>query len=380
MKRKAIFILIILIVISIFFVIKIFPKKQVDIEKNENVKIGEEKKELFEDYYEQANERLGNMTIEEKIAQMLLVRFDEEKKEQILEKYNFGGYVLFEKDFLGKSKEEVKSMIEGLQKASKIPLLIAADEEGGKVVRISSNTNLRSEKFNSPAELYENGGFDRITQDTVEKSELLYSLGINLNLAPVVDVSTNSEDYIYPRTLGKGVELTSDYAKTVISASKNGKVSYTLKHFPGYSNNLDTHSGTSVDNRTYQEIVNGSLPPFRAGIEAGAEAVMISHNIVTSIDSEKPATLSVRMNEILREELGFTGIVITDDLDMKALDNYENAVVKSVKAGNDLLIVTDYEGSVNSIKIAVENGTINEQTIDKAVKRILAWKAYKGMI
>lgn len=369
--------IIILIAIGIFFIVK-----NVSREDRSSIDQKEEKseKELFEDYYKEASEELEKMTVEEKIGQMLLVRFEEENAIQTLEKYKFGGYVLFEKDFTDKSKEQVKSMISELQRVSKIPLLVAVDEEGGKVVRVSSNRNIREEKFKSVSELYEEGGFDKIAQDTIEKSELLESLGINLNLAPVVDVSTNSEDYIYPRTLGRDVELTGTYARTVINASKERNVSYTLKHFPGYSSNLDTHIGTSVDNRTYQEIVDGSLPPFKVGIEAGAEAVLISHNIVTSIDSENPATLSRRMNELLRNELGFTGIIITDDLDMKALNKYDNIVVKSVLAGNDLLIVTDYERSVNAIKTAIEDGTINEGIVDKAVKRIIAWKLYKGLI
>lgn len=373
MKKIIGFSIIILIVVGLFFLVQNNSKeKPISNDKQE-----ETKKELFEDYYQEANKKLEDMTIEEKIGQMLLVRFEEENAIQTLEKYKFGGYVLFEKDFTGKTKEEVTNMISELQKVSKTPLLIAVDEEGGKVVRVSSNTNIRNEKFKSVSELYEEGGFERITQDTIEKSELLESLGINLNLAPVVDVSTNPEDYIYPRTLGKDVELTGAYAKTVIKASKERKVSYTLKHFPGYSSNLDTHLGISVDNRTYQEIVSNSLPPFKAGIEEGVEAVMISHNIVTSVDSENPATLSKKINEILRNELGFTGVIITDDLDMKALGAYENAALKSVLAGNDLLIVTDYENSINSIKRAVDEGTLGEGVIDRAVRRILAWKMYK---
>lgn len=137
------------------------------------------------------------------------------------------------------------------------------DEEGGIVTRVSSNTNLRSEKFKSPRELYLEGGFDRIKEDTKEKSDLLESLGLNLNLAPVVDVSTNPDDYMYSRTLGENTDLTSRYAKTVIEESKNGNVSFTLKHFPGYGNNADTHDGTATDKRTYEEIMTNDIPPLK---------------------------------------------------------------------------------------------------------------------
>ena len=133
--------------------------------------------------------------------------------------------------------------------------------------------------------MYLSGSFEKIRQDTINKSLLLSELGLNLNLAPVVDVSTNSGDYMYKRTLGENTELTSTYAKTVISASKGLGVSYTLKHFPGYGNNNDTHTGQVIDNRTYADIEKNDLPPFEAGINEGAEAVLVSHNTVTNIDS-----------------------------------------------------------------------------------------------
>lgn len=145
------------------------------------------------------------------------------------------------------------------KKVSNIPLITAVDEEGGKVVRISSNDKIYFEKFKSPRELYLDGGFDKIKEDTILKSNLLNELGINLNLAPVVDVSTNPDDYIYERTIGEDINITSEYAKTVIKASKDTNVSYTLKHFPGYGSNLDTHNGISIDKRSYKELLKNSL-------------------------------------------------------------------------------------------------------------------------
>ena len=263
-------------------------------------------------------------------------------------------YLFFERDFKNKTEEEVKKEISELQDATDIPLLIAVDEEGGVVVRASSNKKLSNKKFKSPRELYEEGGFDKIREDTIEKSKFLANLGINLNLAPVVDVSTNLDDYIYKRTLGEGTQETAIYAKTVILASKEGKVSYTLKHFPGYGNNLDTHSGSSTDNKTYEDIEKYDLPPFREGIMAGAEAVLVSHNVVTSIDADNPASLSYKIHELLRNELGFRGIIITDDLYMWAVSEYKDAVIKAVTAGNDIIIVTDYEKGINDVKVAIQ--------------------------
>ena len=206
------------------------------------------------------------------------------------------------------------------------------------------------------------------------------NLGINLNLAPVVDISTNSSDYMYKRTLGQNAELTATYAKTVIKASKGNKVSYTLKHFPGYGNNTDTHTGSSTDTRTYHDIYSNDLVPFRSGIEEGAEAVLISHNIVTSIDSKNPASLSPAIHDLLRKDLNFTGIVITDDLAMAAIPKNQNAVLKAIQAGNDLIITNDYQNDIQSVKQALEDETLQEKLIDYLAFRILAWKYYKGLL
>lgn len=353
----------------------------------EEIDISEEKNEIswpdngiFSEYYQNAYDMLQTLTLEEKIGQLFLVRYPNENQISILEQYHFGGYIFFAKDFKNKQEKQVQDEIKELQAIANIPILTAVDEEGGTVVRISSNSNLAKAKFKSPMELYQLGGFDIIAEDTKEKSYVLSNLGINLNLAPVVDVSTNVNDFMYKRTLGKETELTSTYAQTVISASKGTNVSYTLKHFPGYGNNVDTHIGTSIDKRTYEYILNHDLPPFQAGIEAGAEAVLVSHNIVTSIDENNPASLSPAIHELLKNDLGFTGVIITDDLAMAAVSEDENATVKAILAGNNIMITTDYEQSIASVKQAINEETISEEMIDKLVFRILAWKYYKGLM
>ena len=337
-------------------------------------------KGIFSNYYTLAGKKLKEMTLDEKIAQLLLVRYPDANAVEALKKYQFGGYVFFAKDFNGKIKEEVQGMMAELQDVSKIPILTAVDEEGGSVVRISSNPNLRSEKFKSSKELYASGGFDAIKQDTIEKSKLLSDLGVNVNLAPVVDVSTNSSDYMYGRAFGQGTDLTSTYAKTVIEASKGLGVSYTMKHFPGYGSNPDTHYTGTTDQRTYDDILKNDLPPFKAGIDAGGEAILVSHNTVTSIDASNPASLSPSVHNVLRNELGFTGIIMTDDLAMGAVSTIDNAVVKAILAGNDIIIVTDYEAAFNSIKKAVNDGTLDENIIEKNAFRIIAWKYSKGLM
>ncbi len=334
---------------------------------------------IFKDYYTLAYEKLKTLSLDEKIGQILLVRLPADGISE-LKKYYFGGFVLYQKDFQNKNEEEVKEMISLLQNSYKIPLLTAVDEEGGKIVRISSNKKLVNEPFKSSQELYKEGGLEAIKEDTINKSKILNNLGINLNLAPVVDVSLDESDYMYERSIGQNTLVTSQYAKTVIEASKNTGVSYTLKHFPGYGNNIDTHKNESIDTRSYEEILTNDIPPFEEGIKSKAEAILVSHNIVSSIDADNPASLSKNIHNILRNELNFTGIIITDDISMGALDNVSNTTVKAINAGNDLIITTDYIKSINEIKQALNDNELNEDTINKLAFRILAWKYYKGLM
>ena len=335
---------------------------------------------IFKDYYIMAYNKLEELSIDEKIGQLLLGRYPGSSAISDIETYHLGGFVLFQKDFSGKTKEQVINFINEFQESAPIPLLTAVDEEGGTVVRISSNPKLADSPFASPRKLYAEGGFELIKEDTIKKSNLLKDLGLNVNLAPVVDVSTNPNDYMYYRSLGQNSALTSEFASLVINTSKGTGVSYVLKHFPGYGNNTDTHTGSSRDAREYDDILNNDIPPFKAGIDAGAEAIMVSHNIVTSIDGTNPASLSPEIHNLLRDELGFTGVIITDDLAMGATSSITTASVDAVLAGNDLLITTDYKKSFNDIKEAYNNGTISEEIINKAAFRILAWKYYKGLM
>ena len=349
--------------------------------KGEQNLVKEEVKEptLEEKLNAKAEEYIKQMTLDEKIGQLFLVRFPTSNAVNIVSENYLGGYLFFEKDFKGKTKEQVINMVNEVQNVSKVPLITAVDEEGGSVVRISSNPNLADEKFKSPSALYNQGGFDLIRQDTIKKSGVLKELGINLNLAPVVDVS-NPSDYMYGRTLKQGVDLTKEYAKIVIEASKDTGVSYSLKHFPGYGHNSDTHKAGSNDERSYEEIINEAVPPFEEGIKAGAEAVLISHNVIECLDSQNPASISEKVHSLLRDDLNFKGVIITDDLSMNAVSHIENIDIKAVQAGNNLIITSDYEKAISQVKAAVENGELAESQIDDLVEKTIAWKYYKELM
>lgn len=336
----------------------------------------------FSEYYEAAYAMLSEMSTEEKVGQLLLARCPDNAAEQA-EKYKFGGYVLFKRNVKNKTPETLREFMVGFQSVSDIPMIVAVDEEGGEIVRVSSLSTFRETRFPSPSKAYKDGGFQGIYDDYSEKSKFLLDLGFNLNLAPVADVSVDPKDYIYSRTLGLPAGETAEYITNAVTAAKEAGISSCLKHFPGYGNNADTHTGSAIDERSADNFRSSDFLPFKAGIDAGAECVLVSHNIVKCFDGKKPASLSPEIHRILREELNFSGIIMTDDLSMDAVslfctDNLPYA--EAVNAGNDMLIVTEYEAAYNDILSAAENGEISQETIDRAVMRIIAWKYAKGLL
>lgn len=349
---------------------------------NPTIPVEPENTDLFHEYEQQAMDTLNSMTLEEKIGQMFLVRCPLPEQLDSYLSLNPGGFIMFGRDFQDKTKEQVVNNIKYYQDNSKIPMIIGVDEEGGTVVRVSSNPLLAKERFKSPQELYAIGGLDEIKRDTEEKSKLLLELGTNLNLAPVADVSVSSDDFIYQRAFGKPAKETQEYVKTVVEEMKKNKMSSTLKHFPGYGNNVDTHTGFAYDKRPYDEFLTNDFLPFEAGIEAGAESILVSHNVVEAIDKELPASLSKKAVDILRNDLKFTGIIMTDDLSMAAISELQTELppeVMAVEAGNDMLIVTDFEKSFTLLLSAVKDGSISQKRIDESVLRILQWKLYMHM-
>ena len=368
-------ILIIFIILALK-VIHCIPKDKAEkIVENEV----ENKKEIFEDYYDEAEKLLSQLTIEEKVSQMFISRCPEQGSNEIIKEYMPGGYILFAKDFDGKKKQEVINMIKEFQYNSKIPMIIAVDEEGGEVCRISSNNNLREKRFKSPQELYIEGGYEKIYEDTIEKSELLLSLGINMNLAPIADVVTNKEDYMYKRSFGKNEIETSKYIRTVVKAMKSKNIICSLKHFPGYGNNKDSHKQMTYDNRRLEAFENSDFIPFKEGINTGAESILVSHNIVSAIDSNYPASLSKEMHNLLRNKLNFTGLIITDDLAMdgaKEFASIKEIAIMAVEAGNDLIITSNFIEQREAVLEAVKSKKIQEERINQSVKRIIACKYY----
>lgn len=343
----------------------------------EQIEQEESANELFEEYYDKAILKMQEMTLEEKVSQMFLARCPaKDSTKQVMEEQP-GGYILFGRDFENKTEKQVIDMVEQFQSASKIPMIIGVDEEGGTVVRVSSNPKLVAQKYKSPQELYAQGGLSKIREDAIEKSQRLKSLGINLNLAPVADVSTNPKDFIYDRSFGKEAIETADYVRTVVEAMQSQNMACTLKHFPGYGNNKDSHNAVTYDNRSLEEFQTSDFLPFKAGIETGAPTILVCHNIVENIEANVPASLSTKVHKILKEELHFSGLILTDDLAMEAVAQYaslEEVAILAVKAGNDVLLSSDFVKQRDAIVKAVENKEITEKRIEESVKKILAYK------
>ena len=373
MKRRII--LAILIILIILMLTGCTSKaKNKEIKKYiEDTSISES---IFKDSYKKASKLVTNMTIEEKIAQLFLVSYDKYYTTKYTETPP-GGYLLFAKDIENHTKESMKEELTTATSKSKYPLIFAVDEEGGFVTRVSRFQEFREEKFKSPRSYYEEGGESLLKETETEKAKLLKSIGINLNLAPVADVSTNENDFINNRTFGRNATETSELIKKMVEYANENKINSCLKHFPGYGNNEDTHTGVAIDNRDYKELIENDYLPFKAGIEAKVPCVLVSHNVINSIDSEYPASLSEKVIYELRNNLNFTGIIITDDLSMDAVKNYVedgNAATLAIQSGNDMIITSSFEKMYNEVLNSYKEGIISEETINKAVLRIIAWK------
>lgn len=329
---------------------------------------------------QRVEEIMAAMTLEEKVGQMFLARMPDSAA-YYAETYQLGGYVLFDVDFDGYTKDQVIERIDSCQAVSRIPMIMSVDEEGGTVTRISDY--FRDSCFMSPRDVYAEGGWAGIVNDTIEKCQLLKELHLNMNLAPVCDLADDSSDFMYDRSFSGDAGEAANFVGWTISTMKEQGIGSSLKHFPGYGSNVDTHTGMAIDYREASEYYEKDLIPFQEGIEMGAGSVMVSHNIVTCFDDYYPASLSPEIHRILREEMGFEGVIITDDLVMGAIQDFcgeVSSAVLAVEAGNDMLISTNFESQYTSIMDAIAEGRITEKRIDESVRRILTMKINMGLL
>lgn len=353
--------------------VEVQAEKEVQVEKTETtIETSEgEKNKVIED-------RLATMTLEEKVGQLFWARVPSNHQIEDLQSYHLSGYILFGRDFEGQSIEDIKALTSRYQAASKTPLLIGSDEEGGTVTRISS---ILDTPFQSPMMLYHQGGMEAVLSDTRKKTEVLKSVGINAGLFPVADLAGDSSAFIYDRTIGQDAQTTASYVKQVVEELQKNKVGSTLKHFPGYGDNGDSHTDIIRDNRSLDDLIQADFLPFQAGIDAGADSILVSHNILTKIDTV-PSSISPKINEILRKELNFKGVIMTDDLDMAGLAHFvsqDEAALQVILAGNDLILGSSYQTQIPYLLKKVSSGDLKEERINESVRRILAWKYDLGL-
>ena len=349
-------------------------EKEVQVEKTETtIETSEvEENKVIED-------RLATMTLEEKVGQLFWARVPSDHQIEDLQSYHLSGYILFGRDFEGRSIEDIKALTKGYQAAAKIPLLIGSDEEGGTVTRISS---MLETPFQSPMTLYHQGGMEAVLSDTKQKAELLKSVGINAGLFPVADLAREQSAFIYDRTIGQDAQTTASYVQQVVEELKKSKVGSTLKHFPGYGDNGDSHTAIIQDNRSLDELRQADFLPFQAGIDAGADSVLVSHNILSKIDTV-PSSISPKITDLLRKELHFKGVIMTDDLDMAGLADFvsqEEAAFQVIVAGNDLILGSSYQTQIPYLLKKISSGELTEERIDESVRRILTWKYDLGLL
>ncbi|GBD96602.1 MAG TPA: hypothetical protein ENG83_11140 [Nitrospirae bacterium] len=320
--------------------------------------------------------------LEQKLWQLIISRLDGEKLSSIqyqeraseLVRKGIGGFILF-----GGKRNEVKTFINKLQSVSETPLFIASDIERGVGQQIDGATHFPCQMAVAAAINKNNSSDVEILEDVINAvSHEAIDIGINMPLIPVMDVNRNPDNpIICTRAFSDNQENVSWYGKTYIKTIEDAGLISCAKHFPGHGDTaIDSHIALPVISKSFDELMNTDIFPFREAVKAGAGSIMTGHLSIPAID-ELPASLSKKViTGLLRTDLGYEGLVLTDALNMHALNEYENVPAMCINAGGDILLhPADADSVVEELKQAVASGKIDEGTIDTAVERILKYKS-----
>ncbi|MBE7682620.1 beta-N-acetylhexosaminidase [Paenibacillus sp. P13VS] len=330
----------------------------------------------------------GHFTLEQKVGQLFMCGFHgqqvDEQITRLIQDYHVGGVIYFRRNV--ESVEQLTRLSAELQslaaKSSELPLMISVDQEGGMVARIDKDGITR---VPGSMALGATGHPDYTYQCARILGTELKQIGIDMNLAPVVDVNNNVlNPVIGVRSYGENAENVAVHGAAAIAGYQSSGIAATAKHFPGHGDTaVDSHLGMVTVPHEWERLEQVELRPFRRAIEAGVDAIMTAHVIFPAIEPEPiPATLSRNvLHELLREQMGFKGIIITDCLEMHAISKpygVANAAVRAVKAGADLILVShtleEQIAAIDAVVDAVRHGDIEEQIIDLALERVVEWK------
>lgn len=296
--------------------------------------------------------------------------------------YPIGGMILYAHNIVDEA--QLGEFIAEIRTLNGSPLL-AIDEEGGRIARIANNENFDVPKYESMAAIAESGDPNEAYKAAFTIGSYIKKYGFDIDYAPVADVNTNPENIVIgARAFSDDPETAAEFVVSYLNGLDSAGVIGTLKHFPGHGDvKTDTHSGYAETNKTWEEMLECEMIPFKAGIEAGAQMIMTAHIAAPKVTGDDlPATLSsVILQDKLRGELGFKGIIVTDAMDMGAITTQfgnAEAAIKSIQAGVDVVLCSkDFTQVFDAVVNAVEKGDIKESRIDESVKRILELKAKK---
>lgn len=347
---------------------------------------------------QQARQLLATMTEEEKIYQLFIVMPEQVVEGKFggtvtqtgptsidcIQEHPVGGIVYFSQNL--ENREQTTAMIRALQDAAKYGLFISVDEEGGSVVRIGDNSAMGTTWVDKMGTIGATGDTSKAYQAGNTIGTEIGELGFNLNFAPVADVNSNPNNTVIGnRAFGSDPVLVADMVAECVRGYKDAGMLCTLKHFPGHGDtDEDSHAGAATSNKTMEELMNCEFLPFKAGIEAGADVVMIGHVTLPNVTEEAvPATYSKEIvTGILREQLGFQGIIVTDAMNMGAIkEGSGEASVKALQAGVDMILMPkSLSDAYTGVEEALENGELTWEEIDEKVLRILEVKIANGII
>lgn len=324
------------------------------------------------------------MPIEDKVAGLFIVTPEAitgvstaiqagEGTREALAKYAVGGIVYFEKNI--QSEAQIKEMIENTQLYTKYPLFIAVDEEGGSVSRVA--TAGLAEKVDDAQTIGATGDANNAYLAGTTIGTYLADLGFNLDFAPVADLANVEKSVMKERSYGSDAATVSAFVNSMMQGLEEQKVTACLKHFPGIgSSTEDTHDGLAATERSKEDFLADEFAVFRSGIEAGADMIMVSHMAAPALAGDStPSSLSSEVvTNILRNELNFKGVIITDALNMSAISEYyssEQAAVMALRAGCDMVLMPEnFEEAYQGVLKAVQEGTISEERINDSLRRI----------